>query len=118
MNGELPPELVGLLSQGALSTLLLEGIKWLIRQITKQPDFDFAPKFYLVMIPFLNVLMIVPLALLQLPGYAMPTDWLSFGRLAVITVLASLISVGGYQMGIKPLKNYAVQYKLAKQQKL
>ncbi len=95
------------ITAGALSMLLLDGFKWLFRVwILKNPEFNFSEKFYLVAVPVLNVLMIPVLALLGVAGATMPTDWLGFARTIVIALIASLISVGGYDLTLKPLKAY------------
>ncbi len=96
-----------LITAGALSMLLLDGIKWVIRVwILKNPDFSFSEKFYLVAVPVLNVLVLPLLALLGVAGATMPTDWLSWARTIIVALVASLISVGGYDLTLKPLKAY------------
>jgi len=77
--------------------------KWII----KNDSFDFPANFYVVAIPVGNILVIPLCALLLLEGYQMPSDWQAWGTLVLQTLLASLISVIGYQSGIKPLKNYS-----------
>lgn len=96
------------ITAGGLSTLLLEGVKLILRQfILRDATFDFSEKFYLVAIPVLNVLVIPLLAILGAEGAVMPTDWLSFGRTAVFVLIASLITLVGYNTGVQPLKQYA-----------
>jgi hypothetical protein len=47
-----------IITAGALSSLLLEGIKWLIRKfILKNPLFDFSFQFYGIVLPLLNAIM-------------------------------------------------------------
>ena len=96
------------ITAGGLSTLLLEGVKLVLRQwILKDATFDFPAKFYGVAIPVLNVLVLPLLAILGVEGSAMPTDWLSFARTAVFVLIASLITLVGYSTGVQPLKAYA-----------
>ena len=102
------------ITAGGLSALFLEAIKWGVKLIIKNPSYDFPSAFYLVMIPVLNVLMLPLLALLQIGSATMPTDWIGFARTAVVVLISSLISVFGYDQGIRPLKTY---YKLQKEMK-
>jgi len=95
------------IAAGAMSTLVLEVIKWIVRQVTKQPEFDFPAKFYVVAIPVLNVLVVPVLALLGFEGYTMPTDWRGWALGAVRVLLGSLVTLVGYTAGLKPLKSYA-----------
>lgn len=97
-----------IITAGGLSTLLLEGVKIILRQfILNDATFDFPAKFYLVAIPVLNVLVIPLLALLQVEGSVMPADWLGFARTVVLVLIASLITLVGYSTGVQPLKQYA-----------
>ena len=93
------------LTAGGLSALVLEGVKWLVRLVMKKPTFDFATGFYLVAIPVLNALMVIPFAFLGMAE--MPVEWLDFGKSVVIIALSSLTSVIVYKNGIKPLKEYS-----------
>ena len=96
------------ITAGGLSTLLLEGVKLVLRQwILKDATFDFPAKFYVVAIPVLNVLAIPVLALLGVEGSVLPTDWLGFARTVVLVLIASLITLVGYSTGVQPLKAYA-----------
>lgn len=98
-----------ILSAGGLATLLLEGVKWLLREyVFKDQAYDFPTWFYTVSIPVLTILVQPLLALLGLSGYTMPTDWMEFSKLVVVTLLSSLVALVGYNKGIKPLKEYAV----------
>jgi hypothetical protein len=100
--------MLDLITPGAVSMLLVEGVKWLIRY--RNPNFEFPTKFYLVAIPVMNILVIPLLALLGLTDYVMPTDWLGFARSALQVLVASLISVGGYNVAFKSLKEKAQNY--------
>lgn len=91
---------------GAFSSLILEGIKALIRKIKKNPAFDFPKSFYLVTLPILNVLVVPLLAFIGFAGFVMPTDWVSWVRLIVQVAVSSLISTFAYNDAIKPMKEY------------
>ncbi len=96
------------ITAGGLSTLLLEGVKVIVRRfIVKDATFDFPAKFYGVAIPVLNVLVVPLLAILGVEGSTFPTDWVSFIRTAVFVLIASLITLVGYNTGVQPLKQYA-----------
>jgi hypothetical protein len=82
--------------------------------LAKNPEFDFAPSFYLVAIPVMNLLVVPFLAILGVEGFGMPTDWIQFLRNVVIVLLGSLISVGTYTVAIQPLKDYARTQKALK----
>ena len=94
------------ISAGGLTTLILEGFKWAYRKITKKPDYSFPAYFYTVAIPALNLVVIPLLALMGVEGFVMPTNWVLFGRAILLTVVASLISLTGYTVGLKPLQSY------------
>lgn len=99
----------GFVTVGAVSMLLLEGIKWLIQILGKKPEFGFPVKFYLIALPVLNALVPFPLVWLGLHVTA-PTltmGWLDIVKYLVLTVLASVISLLGYNDSLKPLKEKA-----------
>ena len=100
--------LTTVITAGGVSTLILEGVKILLRKvILKQPTFDFPAKFYVVAIPVLNVLVVPLLALLAVKGFALPADWSAFGLGVVQVLIASLITLVSYNAGLQPLKEYA-----------
>jgi hypothetical protein len=101
---------LNILTPGMLSAGLLELIKFIIRLIKKDMEYDFPQKFYLIGIPVLNALM--PLLLFY--GLGMPVTAPILGmtlvegvRFVVITLISSAISVLTYSGAIKPMKNYA-----------
>ena len=98
------------ITAGGLSMLLLEGVKYLIR-LFKGQEFSFPAKFYLVALPVLNVLVIPALAWLGMGGFVMPTDWMLWAKDALIVLLASLVSVGGYENTLAPFKAYREELK-------
>ena len=95
---------------GAVSMLLLEGIKWLIQIVGKKPEFGFPTAFYVIMLPVLNA--VVPFGLVWLGfNVVAPTlgmGWLDVVKYLISIVLASVISLLGYNDGVKPLKVAAV----------
>jgi len=95
------------IAAGAVSTLLLELIKWIVRQFTGQPTFDFPAKFYVVAIPVMNVAVVPLLALMGFEGYSMPTDWQGWALQIVRVAISSLVTLVSYTAGLKPLKEYA-----------
>jgi hypothetical protein len=100
--------LTAVISAGGVSTLILEGAKWVLRNwILKDSTFDFPTGFYVIAIPVLNVLVVPLLALLAVDGFALPADWLEWGRTIVQVAIASLITLVGYNAGVAPLKSYA-----------
>ena len=93
---------------GGLATLLLEGIKLLLRKfVYKNPEFDFPSNFYLIIIPVLNILLVPLAALLSVEGAIMPTDWLGWGKGIIVVLVQSLVTVLVYENGIKPVKEYS-----------
>jgi len=94
------------ISAGGLTTLIIEGFKWAYRKVIKKPDYSFPAYFYTVAIPALNLAVIPLLALMGVEGFVMPTNWVLFGRAILLTVVASLISLTGYTVGLKPLQSY------------
>jgi hypothetical protein len=96
-----------LITAGGTAMLILEGLKWLIRTLMKNPTYDFPTKFYIVALAALNTLVIPLLALLGVEGFVMPIDWVGFARVVLQVTLSSLISVFGYTNALKPLKTYA-----------
>jgi hypothetical protein len=96
----------GVVTTGAVSMLLMEGIKWLIKVIGKKPDFGFPPALYYIGIPVLNAL--VPFALvwlgMEVTAPTLGMTGLEIVKYIVLTVVSSVISLVGYTDGIAPLK--------------
>lgn len=95
------------LTVGTLAMLLMEGIKLLIRAITKKPTLDIPAWVYTIAIPVLSGLLVPVAALLGIPGYTIPVDWIGWAKNIVLILLSSLVAVGGYTVSIKPLKDLA-----------
>ena len=103
------------LTAGGLSSLILQGIKLLWRKfVVKDLGYDFPQNFYVVALPVLNVLVVPLMALLLVEGYAMPSDWLSFGRTVAMVFLSSLASLATYTVSVQPLRSYGVMLKARK----
>mgnify|MGYP003592578312 FL=1 len=93
---------------GVISALLLEGIKWIIRKIKKNPEFDFSAAFYTVALAVLNAL--APFALILI-GVAsadpvLSMTWVEVLQYVVRVLIGAVVSLGTYGLAIKPLKNY------------
>lgn len=99
-----------ILTPAALSAGILELIKWLIK-FKKGQQYDFPVKFYLIMLPILNVAVIPALVLLRVPGFAYPSTLLEYVYAVGYAALASLLSVFVYNQGMKPMKDYAATQK-------
>lgn len=107
---------LGILISGGLSMLILEGLKLAIQKLGGKPAFGYPTWFYIVMLPVLNAL--VPFAMLALgyetsaPIVGMP--WQGVVRYVISIALGSVISLLGYNDGVKPLKAKAEELKLLK----
>jgi len=96
--------LTSALTAGSIATMLLEGIKWIVRKIIKKPDYDFPSWFYTVMIPVLTFVASPLLALLMVGEYVLPADWGSWALELVRIALGSLASLFVYENTIKKYK--------------
>lgn len=100
-----------LLSVPLVVMLLMEVVKYVVRRfIKKDPNFDFIPEFYTLTIPFLTF---VVGWLFGLIGWAEPfaMDFMYLLRWG-LNIVISLVM---YNMGIRPLKDYAELYKFNKE---
>lgn len=92
---------------GGFAAVLLEGLKFAWRKwVVKSDDFDFPFSFYAVAIPVLSFALVPLLGFLMVEGYAIPADWVAWTKQLVVTLISSMIAVGSYEGGIKPLKEY------------
>lgn len=90
------------LSAGLLTTLTVEGIKWAWRRwVVHDPEFDFAPVFYNLFLPFFTALWGIVLGLV---GWAEPVafEWQTLLQWG----LAIAASVALYELTLKPYKEY------------
>lgn len=95
------------LTAGALSMILLEGIKYVLRKwILKDENFDFSLAFYGISLPVLNAIMPVPLLWLGIVTEApiLGMDLISAVKYILIILLGSVVSLGSYKVAVKPLK--------------
>jgi len=104
MNDPVVPLIV---SAPMLSLLTLEIIKWLFRKfIVKNPEHDFPPIFYEILIPFFTGAWAYGLAYV---GWAEPVTYTAMTL--VQWLLACVIQLLLYNFGIQPFKSYAKEYK-------
>ena len=93
------------LTPAALAMMLLEGLKELWRKfVAKDPLYEFPPKVLAALLVALTYLAVPLLAFLGVGAYQFPTDWVEFGKYAVLVLLSSLVSSGAYNMSLKPIK--------------
>jgi hypothetical protein len=96
-------------SQGTMAMLLLEGIKQLLKLITKNPDYELDPRMYVILLPVFSLLAV---PLLAVVGWAvMPTDWAGFGREVLQAVIAALASVFIYDKSLRGLKDRVREFR-------
>lgn len=93
-----------LLTQGSVSTLLLELIKILVKRFKSTEHLEISAKAYAFLIPLSTIMAGLLLALLGVPGFVFPTDWLAFAQSAAQTVVASLVAVFVYNKTLKTVK--------------
>ena len=92
------------LTIGAVSSLIMEGLKWVFRKwVIKDPEYDFPLWVYTVCLAALSVLLIPVFAYVGWGEYQMPTDWMAWVLDIVVAVLGAL---GTYTLAIKPAKSY------------
>ena len=100
------------LTIGALSALILEGLKWVVRKfVVKDMEYDFPAWIYAALLAALNVLLIPVMAFLGQGEYQMPTNWIQWVLDVLLAVLGSL---GTYTLALRPLKTYRKTYLAAK----
>jgi hypothetical protein len=89
-------------SAAVVALFLLEGTKWLFRKfIYKTPNFEFAPIFYELLIPFLTAA--VGLGF----GYAGLGPDVALEPMALVNWgLAVVLELALYHMGVQPFKAY------------
>jgi hypothetical protein len=100
-------------ASGVITTLLIEGIKWIVRKIAGKPDYDLPTLFYTISIPVINALM--PFLFFWL-GFKTTDPIVSMtlpdvGRYILLVAFSSFVSVAGYQQVVSPLKEYSRKLK-------
>lgn len=85
----------------ALTSLSMEGLKYLIRWIKKNPTYDPPAEFYAAWLSLLT------LAWQIIFGYAGYAEMPALDLMSVLSLVANALgSVMVYVLGIKPLKEY------------
>jgi len=98
------------LSAGALTSLTIEFIKWLVRNvILKKPEFDFPPVFYNLSLPFISALWGIALFYMGI-GDGQLLEWKSL----LEWFLSIVIALATYYLVNKPYKQYVRDYKVSK----
>jgi hypothetical protein len=95
MNAEM------VLTAGALALLTVETVKWAFRKYKEDPNFEFAPRFYELMIPYTTAVWGVALGL---SGFADPVDIST--QTLVSWGLAILVELVLYNAGVQPFKAF------------
>jgi len=98
---------------GIISALILELVKWIVRKIKKNPDFDFSTAFYAVTLAVLNALAPFVLILIGVASTdpVLSMTWIEVLQYVVRVLIGAIVSLGTYAIAIKPLKNYAASLK-------
>jgi hypothetical protein len=92
----------------AVSILLMQLVKWVIRKIKKDPNYSFTEAFYAVGIPVLNVL--TPFAILWMTNQPMPVfDIVGIVKQVLFVAVGSIISFFGYDNAVKKLSDYGTK---------
>lgn len=106
---EITPVLDGTLavSAGLIAMILLELLKLVVRKFwVKNPEYDFPPYFYNTMIPFLTALLGIGLPYIGI-GEPVVVAW----QTLLNWLLAVIVTLGSYYLGLAPLKSYSKAYK-------
>jgi len=91
----------------AVSMLLLEGLKWLLRRWMGEPGVNFNDKFYFIFLAALGVLVRPLLAWLGIGEYQIPTDFMLFLKEVILVTLNATLSVAYYETSLKKYKAYS-----------
>lgn len=97
------------LSAGTLSSFTMEIIKWIIRSIKKDHEFDFPPLFYELGLPFLTALWGIGLFYIGI-GEGQLMEW----KKLVEWFVSIVISLATYYIVNKPYKTYVRTYNINK----
>ena len=95
-----------LITAGALTSLLLEAVKYLVK--LKFPSFEFSPKFYGVTLATISAAM--PFFMVYVLGMGVEDPILTFGSVAEVLqylsriLLNSVLAIGSYEVAIRPFK--------------
>lgn len=96
------------LSAAGLTTLLVQFIKWAVRKIKKDPEYNLPGIFYIVGVPVSNALMPFLLFLLGVATNdpVLFMTWQQVLSYVIRIALGSLVSLVAYSGGVKPLNDY------------
>lgn len=96
-------------SSGALSSALLEGIKFLWRKfVVKDMAFDFPTWFYVLSLPLLNAVMPFVMVFLGVPVQdpILTMNLSGVARYLALILISSLVSLATNTTAIQPLRRY------------
>ena len=111
---EIEPIIPMVLSAPLLAMFTMEVVKWVFRKwIIKDPEHDFPPIFYEVLIPLFTGIWGYVLAYV---GWGDPVtfDLMTLLRWAI----ASVLTLGMYQLTLSPLKAYGRAYREEREYKI
>jgi len=96
------------ITAGLLAALLLEGIKWVIRLVMKNPTYDFPAWFYTLALAVLTFLLSPVADWVNTGVWQWPFggDWVTWLIELVKVIIGVVTGFIGYNTGIKPLKEY------------
>jgi hypothetical protein len=106
-----------MVTSAALAVYLIELLKKLFAFITKNPNFEFAPKVMAALLVVANAVAVLILAVLGADGYELPTDWTAWVRTLILAVLGALVSSALYVVGYAPFIQFWYDYKASKSAK-
>lgn len=99
---------ITIISAGALSMLILQFIvKPLLRKFWLGEQYDFSPRLYVLMVTVMNIITALPLAILKIEGYYLPTNWVEWLRDAAVIAIQALITFASYELTVKPMREYS-----------
>jgi len=106
-----------MVTSAALAVYLVELLKKLLALVTKNPSFEFAPKVMAALLVLANAVSVLILALLDVEGYSLPTDWVMWTKALAVAVLGALVSSALYVVGYTPFKYFYQEFYAKKQAK-
>lgn len=95
-----------MITSASLAVYLVELLKQLFARVYQNPGFEFAPKVMAALLVVANSVSVLILALLEVQGYDLPTDWVSWAKTLVVSVLGALVSSALYVVGYKPFRAF------------
>ena len=95
-----------MITSAALAVYLVELLKKLVRDFTKNPGFEFAPKVMAALLVVANAVAVLILAVLGVEGNNLPTDWVEWAKVLIVALIGALVSSGLYVFGYMPFKYF------------